>query len=480
MKSVLHFDFPYYNETGDALRDELGVFSWTRNGSVKFVGSEYPADAIVTGTPKFGYRCLHSDNSSDYISSSGDWTISANRDFEISLWVRPIVSQAGNIFSLYNGNTQVLAISLTASNQIQTVCDTLSLNTLTTALLPLNTWTNLRFQLSGSACSLYFNNTIAAETSINRVDVAADNCRLGGFPGQVDEFISRCSISSNFSDAPMQGVFSLSGIGGYGTGRHGNAVLTSSGQFSAAAEISSISGKICTITGTITGRFGTFVDGDEVFLINTSTGAYAFHTITKAATSTITLNSAPAKADYIVQVPNFNTLTVNAGVTLTGRYIVFRCKGNCTINGSLITTLHGKERTDSLQICHAELIDKFLCDMGGGLFMVCGGTFSANANAKIGASEGVSGYGGGNSNKLWVGWGTTVRISEGTRTKPGHSRWSYYGNSGRWYSSGSCVVLIAKTLNVDENALLTGGQGGDDVFSGGGTGFCYIACERMI
>lgn len=111
--------------------------------------------------------------------------------------------------------------------------------------------------------------------------------------------------------------------------------------------------------------------------------------------------------------------------------------------------------------------------------MVCGGTFSADANAKIGAGEGVSGYGGGNSNQLWVGWGTTTRITEGMRTRPGHSYWNPYGSAGKWFSSGSCVVLIAKNLNVDENALMTGGQGGDAAVSGGGTGFCYIACERM-
>ena len=52
LKSLLHFDYPYYLEPGDGCRDEIGLMTWTRQGGTKFVGTEIPNDAVVVGTPK--------------------------------------------------------------------------------------------------------------------------------------------------------------------------------------------------------------------------------------------------------------------------------------------------------------------------------------------------------------------------------------------------------------------------------------------
>ena len=58
-------------------------------------------------------------------------------------------------------------------------------------------------------------------------------------------------------------------------------------------------------------------------------------------------------------VPNFNTLTVNSGVAITNAsgFIVFRVKGDCTINGSILTHGSGNLRNDLIQMTHSKLVD---------------------------------------------------------------------------------------------------------------------------
>ena len=280
IKSLLHFDYPYYGETGDALRDEIGAYSWGRNGSVKFVGTETPNDSVVSGTPKFGYRCLQSASTNDYISSSGTWTLNSSGSYEVSCWVRPTASQTGNIFALFNGNTQVLALSLDSSLKLQANCATLSLSLSASSPLSLNTWNFIRLQLSTAKAAILVGGTTAAEGNISRVSVTATQARIGGFCGQVDEFTFRTTLTDTFSDAPTQGALSLTSVGGTGSGKLGSAVLTSGGQFNTQANISSISGKVCSLSSISTGKFGGFSPNDEVMLINTSTGDYDFRTIT--------------------------------------------------------------------------------------------------------------------------------------------------------------------------------------------------------
>ena len=500
IKSLLHFDYPYYGETGDALRDEIGAYSWGRNGSVKFVGTETPNDSVVSGTPKFGYRCLQSASTNDYVSSSGTWTLNSSGSYEVSCWVRPTASQTGNIFALFNGNTQVLALSLDSSLKLQANCATLSLSLSATSPLSLNTWHFIRLQISTAKAAVLVGGTTAAEGNISRVSVTATQARIGGFCGQVDEFAFRTTLTDTFSDAPTQGALSLTSVGGTGSGKLGSAVLTSGGQFNTQANISTISGKVCNLSSISTGKFGGFAINDEVMLINTSTGDYDFRTITAVNSSTsLTLNTnPPTGANVIVQVPHFNTLTVNAGVTMTGRYIVFRCKGNCTVNGKLITrSLSHPGRSDSLTMTHAQLIDRFLVGRGGGVWIVCGGTFSAPSSARIGSewsgtqtptiASGVAGSG--------AGYGGSTHHGSIYPGQVGRSGYFPAQNiaaampgrepSQPYSTSGSCVVLITKTLSVDAAAISTGGENGNSnndgyYNTGGGTGFCYIACERMI
>ena len=56
IKSLLHFDFPYFNEPGDGLGDEVGLETWSGNSNVLLAGNKIPKAA--TATPKFGYQVI--------------------------------------------------------------------------------------------------------------------------------------------------------------------------------------------------------------------------------------------------------------------------------------------------------------------------------------------------------------------------------------------------------------------------------------
>ena len=113
----------------------------------------------------------------------------------------------------------------------------------------------------------------------------------------------------------------------------------------------------------------------------------------------------------VIRVPHFNTLTINSGKSITpptwntftgGGIVAFRCKRDCTINGSIITHGLGAVRYDWCQMENSKLIDRFLCAQGGGIFITCGGTFTTSESARLGASwsgegddsNGAAGYGG--------------------------------------------------------------------------------------
>ena len=104
---------------------------------------------------------------------------------------------------------------------------------------------------------------------------------------------------------------------------------------------------------------------------------------------------------YAIKIPNYNTLVINSGVTINpvSGIVAFRCKGDCTLNGSIITLGMGTARSDLFQMTHSKMIDRFLFGSGGGIFITCGGTFTAPNNARIGAS--------------WSGVGTGESISHG-------------------------------------------------------------------
>ena len=570
IKSLLHFNYPYYAETGDGLADDTGLFTWTRSGSAKLAGSEIPADVIISGTPKFGYRCLHTESNSDFITGTSSASLSLS-SIECSMWIRLTATGTGNIMQLKSGSTVILTLSVNASNQLIASSSSLGVNLTSSETLSLNTWAYLRLQVSASNANISLNNSAGASQSLSASSLPGFNTiTLGGLHGEIDEFTLRDTFTSALPAEPAKAVCNANALGGFGDGRLGNVTLTAACIMNSTACISASRGDNSSgyyYTNQGAGKFGIFTAGDEVMLLNPKTGAYAFRTITSYGGGRIKFNSAlPSELteEYtqIIQIPNFNTLTINSGVTITpkkwdnmtGGIIAFRVKGNCTINGSLITSGYGRPRTDMLQITHSKLIDQFITNTGGGIFIACGGTFTAGSSARLGASwsgagkggsgsvgsssgNGGAGYGGGGAGdddssssggKGGVGGGGGgangssghnyqagdagtdnstggFGITDGTKCSGGtqgdNSSAGYItgavsggggaggcsGTTGGVYgSSGANIILITKTLKADSAAISTGGQGGQysgkagshTASGGGGTGFCYIACER--
>ena len=523
----MHFDFPYRGETGDGLRDEIGAYTWNSAGNIKLVGSQKPVDKVVDVGAKFGYRCLQSTASSTYISSSGAWSLNAGENYEASLWFRPTASQDGNLFALFNGNTQVFALKVNSSMQVQVICDILSLSLTASSALALSTWHCLRMQITSSLVNIYLGDTLLAQQNISRSLVSATEARIGGAAGLIDEFTFRTSLTSSYQEQPLQGTLSIASLGGFGTGKLGDVSLTKSGTFCATADCKNVVSAVdrsIRLDNISPGLFGEFAPGDEVLVIDHQTGAYDFVNISRISGSTYTFDKFPdvpmaTHTTYFVQVPHFNTLTIPANIRVRGRadsvayasgIIAFRCKGNCNVQGYILTNGQGKKRTDTLQMTHAQLADRFLFDEGGFIFIACGGIFTASSNARIGATwsgagdagtspansdgtRGGAGYGGGGANNSsqsftgnngvitgGVGIGGTGHVLGSAGGDPGKSGNDNGATAGG--HSGTCLVLLAKTLSVDDKAISTGGAGGicsQTPSGGGGTGFCYIACERM-
>ncbi len=276
--------------------------------------------------------------------------------------------------------------------------------------------------------------------------------------------------------------------------------------------------------------------------------------------------------------------------------MAFRCKGDCTVNGSIITHGKGSSRSDLFQLTHSKMIDRFLFGSGGGIFITCGGHFTAPSTARIGATwsglgdndngaagfggsgsfayesianrniltsnnKGLGGVGGGGGGSKYAsygynsGSGIEPNISDSNRYDGylgtggggkgvGNTKNRGYGGNGgtagknlnggdyrtvasTYYanqldassaggggaggdggqgaeikqtsvtlgsrcSAGACLILICKILDIQKETISTGGQGKNSIgsdrnntnyhggYGGGGTGFCYIACEEMI
>lgn len=565
IKSLLHFNYPYYAEPGDGLSDDIGAFTWTRSGQAKLAGSEIPADVIISGTPKFGYRCLHTESNSDYITgtSQSAQTLSV---LEASLWIRPTASAAGNILHLKSGTVSILILALSADLKLTASSSAMSFSVTSSQALSLNTWTYVRLQVSSSEVFLTVNNFAADTSAVTGSAITFNAIQLGGIKGEIDEFILRDSFTSSLPTEPEKAVCNVQSLGGFGTGSAGNVTLAANCIMNTSGAFTG-SGRTITASSVRTGKFGDFAAGNEVMLVNMLTGAYCFRTLLAVSGSTLTLSAAPdsettGTASQVIQVPNFNTLTVNSGVIISpnawdgksGGIVAFRVKGNCTVSGQVITSGKGRPRTDSVQLTHSKILDAFITNTGGGIFITCGGVFTAGSGARLGATwdgsagagsgvsrsngtNGGAGYGGGGGSdddsnstggKGGVGGGGGGANSGPSGNDTGHdagadSSTGGAGNNGDLAAggtqgdngaisktagavsggggaggnsaligsgfgcSGANIIIITKTLKADSAAISTGGQGGQCTGKsgshcapgGGGTGFCYIACERM-
>lgn len=462
IKSLVHFDYPYFAEEGDGLNDEIGNFTWTRQGDAKLCGSQIPADEIIADTPYWGYRCLHTNGAStSHILGQAKTAITFTDILTASCWVRCASNSTGDILRIENSDGASL-LKLTTGSLLVPAITVMNSDSLTadTLSLPLNTWAFLRLSLNFKAGSISL--TVNGNTwtgAFSASSFAAANIRLGGFNGFIDEFMLTSKAETGIPSQPACAVLNIQDMGGFGTGELGNVTPLQNGAINSVATVTEISGKWITLSNIRAGLFGTFDTGKEIMLLDNETGDYVFRRIEQKNTTTLLLNETVnlTRGNDGVQcilVPNFGTFRLGEGQTLTpltwdagahtGGVAVFRTKGDCTINGSILTMGTGRYRTDYELMRHSRLIDNFITGRGGGLFIACGGTFSTSSTARLGASwSGDSGQGVPDANNL-----------------QGHGGGAGYGGAG---------------ASDDDKALQiyygwTGGYGG---VGGGGGGYDY-------
>lgn len=563
ISALLHFDFPYYGETGDGLRDEIGLFTWRRQGGAKLAGKEIPCDELTSGVPKFGYRCLYTRNESQYITGQSSNHPVFTSIVEISCWVRPI-SLAGGLIAQLNSSAGLPRVILRLDGQVrpQIVINAFSVEP--DISLTLNTWSFIRARvdITNKTVTIIINGgTPYVYTGIDSLSsMQIGSINVGGLDGMIDEFCLSAGTEDGVPSSPRQGTLNVYDIGGFGTGELGDVTVKKRTPISSACCITGFSLKTATYSKKRTMSLGKLAAGWEVMLLNNETGKYQFTRIESMTDTEITFTDAITVGSGSVQcvsVPNFNTLTVtDEGVLIppmwtdsyqSGGIIAFRCKGDCYVDGRIHTHAFGRARTDLRAISHPQLIDNFIVNSGGGIFIACGGTFTATSYARIGANwsgagkggtpvlgggggDGGAGYGGaggsdtdnsGLGGKGGVGGGggagdgasggdagtsgtggygvdltgETCRGGTQASTTGGNSPdatgdldtggGGAGGNSGSagdapGQASGACLILIAKKVMADENAISTGGKGGSssaNASGGSGTGFCYIATQ---
>ncbi|MBQ3396802.1 MAG: hypothetical protein IJG55_10845 [Synergistaceae bacterium] len=560
IKSLVHFDFPYFNEAYDGCRDEISGNIFTRAGNVEFAGREKPCDEIISGVPKFGYRCLYSQSNSDYISAvnTGQFDIKSGVDYELECFVRLSSSSSGNIITFMNGSAKILTLSLTQDNMINLNSSGINmLNLSGSSIFALNTWYHVKVRLGGEKVQIILNGNIIAEKEYSHGDLTVSEIRIGGFSGFIDEFIMRDSVTPDVvPEEPYQGTLDINLAGGFGTGALGDVTLTSKTNFNSHAAVSSVNGKVITLLSQNGGIFTSYSAGTEIMIHvsksktsdESDLGRYAFRTVTgsdqrgiitidREVTEEFNLETCALNYEVqIITVPHYKSLTIkasSAGIRTNayanghGGIIAMRVLNNLHIEGQvtsnggsgiIVTGLGQESPRDNVNICNAELIDRFIFRDSGGIFIACGGTLSSNEHGRIGSqwagdsgpgtwdkvngviieNNGGSGYGGaarrsliavsnlpanydGSDDDGSVGYGGSN--SSGKAGSPGHNGSPKRGSSSEALRGrpGASVIIIARKLSLNEKTISTGGQNGtfQSVGGGGGTGFAYIACEEM-
>ena len=397
--SLLHFDFPYFAEPDDGCRDELGLLKWKRNGNVKFCGNEIPYDEQFT--PKFGYRCMKSTDSTTYLLGTGSTDIFNLRmggNYIIEMFIYP--KGDGNLFTLYSGSNAVFILKISAS-KLQLTQGSNEMIT-SSSSITLNTWQHIALKMSGKYGDAEFYINGNKDSASGSFDMLTNitSARLGGFNGYIDEFLFSTKSSVTVPSEPYKGILDFKTMGGAGNSKHGAANFSTANSnliINTCAEVKTItSNTIFTFQNTKTGTHGNFSNNDEVMLI-TREGLYSLRRIKNISGSTITLDSPvdefdlnlnAAKSINVIQVPNYSSFNLGANVTIKPcqnfGIVIFRVAGNCVINGKILTHGTYKAREDLLQMCNAELPERFLMNTNGGVFIICGDTFTASSSARLG------------------------------------------------------------------------------------------------
>jgi len=511
-RSLLHFDYPYQGYTGEGLRDEIGKLTWTAQGAPSFVGAEAPSPNTMTGTPMFGYRCYSSAGNTSYLTADnvdGVLDLDMSKRYEFGLHYRPTALTNANGCVLINlvdaTGVTLLSAGHTAAGKLQiTTGASLGSMNLEEADVSLanNVWYRLVLRIADGQVRLFENGLVKVYGNVNTaVKLQPAAIRLGRCIGQIDEFLFTASAGTGapaIPTRPYAAMFSLKSVDGFGDGALGDVTIsTSTSTFNTCAPVVNCDVEGTTVEiGTVrVGTYGgTFAPGQEVMVHvsqkraggpETDLGKYAIRRIKSVGTNTLTFDRPVLKEHHlpttaqtcyvqVVGIPNFKTLTVATGATVTpyswtdtllcGGILAFKTTGNCTVNGKLIGASTGITREDTqMHIGHADMADRFIAT--GNVWIICGGTLTAQVDARIGNT-----YGGQGTSPGSVGF-------SGSSSLPGTWHYAGYGGSGGGNTTNTIdyshpahgrhspysapnVFIVAESSNVHVNALSFGGGGG--------------------
>lgn len=425
--------------------------------------------------------------------SNGEW--SSTQTFPSTVY--PIVEYDYDMHNEPRGDLinlgDALKLSITNNNTLGFQSEAWGISCASTVTPQLNSWQHIMLRISGRTAKVYLNGQLVISMPISsNTEITPDTVKLGGYASYMDEFVFRHSAGSRapkIPSEPYSGVLDISKTGGYGTGADGDVAISSNTRVNSYSAISEVTdAKTFSVSGWNNGSTTPAI-GSEVMIFISSRksadellGYYAFSRIANIDGSTITLENninnengydfslnAELISAYEVRaiiVPNYNTLTVDAGKSIlnAGGFVVFRVKGDCTVNGSIITHGSGTTRSDLLQMTHDKLIDRFLCSKGGGIFIACGGTFTTSSTARLGASwsglgengNGAAGYGG-----------------NGGSVNPSATISGAGGAGGVGGGGGGAACVSASTSSgyvVNGGAVGSNGNNGHSGSGGGGCG----------
>lgn len=407
VKSLLHFDYPYFNEPNDGLGDEIGIETWTEGTTgIVFEGSEIPNEA--TFAPKFGYRCVEMIGA--YVqcdNESGIWNLSSKRKYEIGMFLQITSTENDKgIFSLMDTEktNTIFNLSVLDGGILSFESSGFAVERISgTTVMSKDTWHYILMRISNKRINIYLDGNLEISTKLpSGIELTVGQVLIGDNTTiftYIDEFMFRHSADKGNPIVPAQpynGYLDKETIGGFGSGSDGDVIINMNTQINSYGIISSITASRS--FSVISWSNGSAIPdvGCEVMIHITApcstdsanypfVGLYSFakiaaidgnyvvldRDITTENGDDFTLISWLLDTYYIqvITVPNYNSLTVNSGCTVSplswstatgGGIVAFRCKNDCTINGSIITLGKGAIRYDFHQMTHSKLVDRFL------------------------------------------------------------------------------------------------------------------------
>lgn len=514
IKSLLHFDYPYFNEPNDGLGDEIGIETWSKNGTITLCGNIEPKAG--TFTPKFGYRCLYTSKGSVQCNNeSGIWNLSSEGKYEIGMFVCITeTDNEKNIFSLMDSiqTVAILKLSISSGGKLSFASSIFGVESVSGAtVITTNIWHHVLMRISDRHMMIYLDGNLEINTGLlSKTELEVGQTRIGNdatsYAVYIDEFVFQHSAGNRnpkIPTKPYNGTLKIREVDSIGTGRDGAMVISEDNideaygviSINSSGWIDSISGKrsftveewgIGVCKPSIGCEVIIHITGSKDGIATRLLGLYAFSHITSCNGTKVEIEdeitlengydftlSGSLLAVYYVQVltvPNYRSFVLPSGYTiepnpLGSGIVAFRCRGNCNVEGSIITLGYGFGRNNDLhQMTHSKLLDRFLLSSGGGIFITCGGTFTASSSARLGASwsglgengNGATGYGGDGGNVSFANGFGSIQS-----TTPG-------GAGGVGGGGGGSAMYTGNYRGQGANV----GKNGSNSYSGGGGGGC--------